>query len=68
MEENKQYIVQYNLADGSSVYHSTLKGDFYPRTEREFATVFSGKKYAEREADKIMEREKDVVCYSVQEA
>ncbi len=68
MEENKQYIVQYDLKDGRSVYHSRCKGDFWPREEREFATIFNGKKDAEREADKVLEQDKDIVCYSIQEA
>ena len=67
MKDEKQYIVQYDLTDGSSVYHSRCKGDFYPQERRDLATVFNGKKYAEREADKMLEQDKNIVCYSIQE-
>ena len=64
----ERYIIQYDLADGSSVYHSRLKGDFCPQERRELADVFNGKKYAEREADKMLVQDNGLlVCYSIQE-
>lgn len=65
--EEKQYIIQFDTADGSQVYYSRLKGDFYGTENRDHATIFKGKKYAEREADKMLEQDSYLVCYSIQE-
>lgn len=64
----KQYIIQYDCADGRLLYHSRCKGDFFPQERRELADVFNGKKYAEREADKMLLQDKNfLVSYSIQE-
>ena len=65
--EEKQYIIQFDTADGKKVYHSRLNGDFYGTENRDHATIFKGKKYAEREADKMLEQDSYLVCYSIQE-
>ena len=65
--EEKQYIIQFDTADGKNVYHSRLKGDFYGTENRDHATIFKGKKYAEREADKMLLEDNYLVCYSIQE-
>ena len=65
--EMKQYIIQFDTADGKKVYHSRLKGDFYGTENRDHATIFKGKKYAEREADKMLLEDSYLVCYSIQE-
>ena len=66
--EEKRYIIQFDTADDKKIYYSRLKGDFYGTENREHATVFKGKKYAEREADKMLEQDNYLVCYSIQEA
>ena len=66
--EEKQYIIQFDTADGKKIYHSRLKGDFYGTDKREHTTVFKGKRYAEREADKMLEQDKHfLICYSIKE-
>lgn len=68
MKNKKLYIVQFDRTDGSSIYHCRLKGDFCGTDKRELATVFQGKKYAEREADKMLQQDNYLVCYSILEA
>ena len=65
--EEKSYVVLFDTTDGRSFYYSRLKGDFYGTEKREEATVFNGKKYAEREADKMLQQDSYLVCYSIQE-
>ena len=65
--DGKQYVVKYDMADGRSLYHSRSLGDFYPRKEFEFATIFNGRRFAEREADKMLQQDNSLVCYHLME-
>lgn len=62
------YVVLYDLADGRQMYHSRCKGGFSPQERREWATIFLDKRCAEREADKMLMQENNLVCCSIQKA
>ena len=51
--------------DITPFWKSRLKGDFYGTENRDHATIFKGKKYAEREADKMLLEDSYLVCYSI---
>ena len=65
--DGKQYVVKYDMADGRSLYHSRTLGDFYPRKEFEFATIFNGRRFAERSADKMIQEDDAIICYHIME-
>ena len=67
MIEGKQYVVKYDMVDGSCLYHSRMLGDFCPRKEYEHATIFNGRRFAEREADKMLQQDDSLVCYHIME-
>lgn len=62
-----RYVVLYTMIDGRLLYHSRTKGDFCPVEEKAKATIFKGLKYAEREADRMLEENDELLCYSIRE-